>query len=35
MNGSQSRWMLSSKMKRSPVKNVGREKPMNARVVAI
>src|SRR4029453_18156841 len=34
MNGSQSRWMLNSRMKRRPVKKVGREKPRNATVVA-
>ena len=35
MKGSQSRWMLKNRMKSSPVKNVGSENPMKARVVAI
>ena len=34
MKGSQSSWMLKTRMKTSPVKNVGREKPMKANVVA-
>jgi hypothetical protein len=33
-NGSQSSLMLKSRMKRMPVKNVGNEKPMKAKVFA-